>query len=182
MRIFLDTCVLNLIVENSEAIFDGYYDDIELSDRVSGDVFALSQFFQIGSHVGFEIVVSETTFNEVLSTADKEKASRLRNFCTEIWLYQAEYLDAKRLMPESEFNAIEDYLVGHGFSQLKDSNDRRLLIQAAYYGCNFFCTRDWKTILKYRQVLNKIKIQAITPMELMKLISGEQECLNGLRL
>ena len=53
---------------------------------------------------------------------------------------------------------------------LPDFSDRVLLIDAAVYRCDCFCTRDWATVLKHRDNLKSIGIPIVTPSEWWNMI------------
>ena len=48
---------------------------------------------------------------------------------------------------------------------LPEPADRILLCDAVVYRCDAFCTRDWQTIIKYRNVISDIPLKVLTPTE-----------------
>ena len=164
-RIFLDTSVINFIVDHTELIFDGYYYDDNLTDRVMKDIFALHQIFQLAQRCPIEIAVSRTSFEEILQTNNGSKRSHLLSYCMEILHYFESLTRQEFGIPEMELKLIENFLMEKDFLRITDQNDRRLLLESLYYECDFFCTRDWRTILKHRKFITQIPIKIVTPWE-----------------
>jgi hypothetical protein len=171
-RIFLDTSVINFIVEHAELIFDGYYHDDNLNVRVRMDIFALYQIFEIARRNPIEIVVSKTNFEEILRTNDREKRSNLLSYCTEIWHYFKSSTKQEFEISEKDLKLAEGFLKEKDFLKITDQNDRRLLLESLYFKCDHFCTRDWRTILKHRELVTQIPIKIITPWEWWEKIEG----------
>jgi hypothetical protein len=48
---------------------------------------------------------------------------------------------------------------------LPDAADRVLICDAVVYNCDAFCTRDWRTILKHRDLLKDLPLKILTPAE-----------------
>ncbi len=172
-RVFLDTSVVNLIVDYGDAIFDGYYDVDSTNTRLTNDVYALYQLFIIGSRNPLKVFISPSTFNEVLATKDPEKKSRLLNYSTDLWYYFNEALKENVVLNNTQISLVEEYLQKHDFAHLPGAMDRRLIIEALYYKCDHFCTRDWKTMLKHRNKLKLLPIKLITPFEWWSSIAGD---------
>ena len=165
-RIFLDTTVVNFIIDYSEIIFDGVDFDENLSNRIIDDLSAIMQIFQYANRNAIEVVVSKTTFSEVRATKDRAKRERLESYCTELSQY-FQYIVEDNFSPTPfELRYTEEYLNERGFSKLPDLNDRRLIVEALFYRCNIFCTRDWRTILAKRKIIkNIIPLWILTPTE-----------------
>lgn len=164
-RIFLDTSVVNLIVDHGEAIFDGYYDVSPTNNRINNNVYALYQLFLIGRRTPLEIIISPTTFKEVLNTSSPEKRAHLLNYSSEVWHYFTTLINENIELRERDILLSEEYLSTRDFVHLPDPNDRRLIVEALFYKCDTFCTTDWRTMLKHRDKLTSIPIKLITPFE-----------------
>jgi predicted nucleic acid-binding protein len=165
-RIFLDTSVINFIVDHSESIFDGGDISECVNDRAYDDIRAMMRIFYYADHNAIEMIISKTTFQEINATADQEKKDKLKKYCDELWTYFHYLIDDDYTAPGVEVKYYEEYLLDKGLGKLSDANDRQLIIEALFYKCDIFCTRDWKTILKHRQLLKQnIPLEILTPLE-----------------
>lgn len=165
-RIFLDTSVINLIVEYSEVLFDGIALDESLSDRKYNDLVGLRQIFHYANHNAIEMVVSKTTFAEIRATKDDMKRKQLETYCSEISQYFRYLVEGDFSIPDVQAKYVQEYLTGRGLNKLIDPNDRSLIVEALFYKCDVFCTRDWRTILSKRKaLLNVLPLQILTPIE-----------------
>ncbi len=165
-RIFLDTSVINFIVEYSDCIFNGAEIDQIINDRVFDDIQALKWIFRIADQNPIKMIISKTTFQEIQATPDQEKRNKLEMYCNALWNYFHYMIEGDFTSPGIEVQYYEEYLLSKGLNNLIDINDRKLIIEALFYGCDIFCTRDWKTMLKHRIMLKKsIPLEILTPME-----------------
>jgi len=165
-RIFLDTSVINLIVEYSDVIFDGAYLDENLNNRIYYDLLGIIRIFHYANHNAIEMAVSKTTFNEISATKDNIKRKQLETYCNEISQYFHYLVDDDYTKPSVLAKYTEEYLLERGLDKLIDPNDRRLIVEALFYKCDVFCTRDWRTILSQRKALRDvIPLQILTPLE-----------------
>lgn len=165
-RIFLDTSVINFIVDYSEHIFDRAKINQNTSSRIFDDIQALMYIFQISNHNAIEMIISRTTLQEIQATTDSFKRDKLELYCNELWDYFHFLIDGDFRTPGIEVKYYEEFLMEKGLNTLIDPNDRKLVIEALFYKCDIFCTRDWKTILKHRlRLKNKIPLEIITPIE-----------------
>jgi hypothetical protein len=98
-RVFLDTSVLNLIIDYREAIFDGYSAIEGVSDRSQNDIYAIYQILMIGQRSGLNVVISPMTFEEVLATSDEGKRLDLQQYCSELWNYFHEFIPRVNIPP-----------------------------------------------------------------------------------
>lgn len=165
-RIFLDTSVVNFIVNNGEYLFDNVPIPDHVNDRTYNDIIAIAQIFYFADHNAIEMIISNTTFKEVEATTDDEKRQKLIDYCSALWEYYHELIGSDYTIPGVEVKYYEEYLIDKGLNFIEGANDRRLIIEALFYKCDIFCTRDYYTILKYREHLQKnIPIQILTPLE-----------------
>ena len=87
-RVFLDTNVVNFIVDHDSYIFEGEDDGISnLSPRDRADREALRLVFETGQRAHWEMVVSDVTYAEILATADEHRRSVLLWLFQELWAY-----------------------------------------------------------------------------------------------
>jgi len=165
-RIFLDTSVVNFIVDYSENIFDRIPPSEDVNDRVYEDILAMCQIFIYADHNAIEMIISNTTFLEVEATANTQKRKDLVNFCSDLWEYFHLLIEDDYTIPGVEVKYYEEFLMDKGLNKLNGAVDRKLIIEALFYKCDIFCTRDYKTILKHRLHLKKaIPLEILTPME-----------------
>lgn len=171
-RAFLDTSTLNFILEHGEYIFDGVNPPSSLGKRMIQDIDALYNVFFTGKRASWQLAISPFSYKEVISTADRAKRYYLENWFMEVWHYWLGILEHANDLPsfiEAEHTRIK--LLSSGILDvLPDIEDRILICDAIVYNCDCFCTRDWKTILKYRSQLASLPIRILTPIEWWKLI------------
>jgi hypothetical protein len=164
-RVFLDTCVVNLILEFGENIHENVEIPESTSARQIADVEALRYIFMTGQRASWQLAISPTTYNEVMATLDTVRRRDLQSWFTEIW----DYWESTHMTSELQ-NASHLLAFARKLAVLADRNDRRLMLEAICYGCDAFCTRDWSTILKYRTDLLDLPIRILTPNEWWLLI------------
>jgi len=166
-RVFLDTCSINFILENGEQIFDGGQLRSSSNERERADIEAFRNIFIVGQRASWQIAVSPNSYHEVSCTKDDRKRRYLESWFYEIWNYwqnslrgDDNLLPASNMQITSERRSITEIL-----KIIPDPADRILICDAIKYKCDSFCTRDWKTILRYRGLMKCLKIEFITPFE-----------------
>ena len=165
-RVFLDTCVVNFILDHGQQIHDGAAVP-ELSLRDSADVEALRNLFLIGQRALWQLVVSPHTYFEIACTRDNARLSDLHVWFQELLQYWRSAIASNEDLPsfiESEDIRVQTLVSGY-LTCLPDIGDRILLCDAIVYRCDLFCTRDWSTILKHRSELVGLPIEIVTPSE-----------------
>jgi len=171
-RAFLDTSSLNFILENGESIFDGVQPSGKLSKRALEDIDAFYNLWFTGSRAFWQLAVSPLTYQEISATQEPSKRYYLENWFNEVWSYWLETIDKNNDLPslmESEKARI--HILSSGIlNDLHDVNDRILICDAIVYKCDCFCTRDWKTILRKRNLLKTLPIKIVTPTEWWSMI------------
>ncbi|MCC7159524.1 MAG: hypothetical protein IT281_08300 [Ignavibacteria bacterium] len=94
------------------------------------------------------------------------KRKQLKAYCNEISQYFHYLVDGDFAKPDILTKHTEEYLLERGLDKLVDPNDRSLIVEALFYKCDVFCTRDWRTILSQRKALREIlPLQILTPIE-----------------
>lgn len=171
-RAFLDTSSLNFILEYGEHIFDGVTPRETLSKRITEDIDAFYNIFLTGKRASWQLAISPFTYKEVISTQDSTKRYYLENWFMEVWHYWLGILEENDDLPSFiDAEHIKINLLSSGILDvLPDIEDRMLMCDAVVYRCDCFCTRDWSTILKYRDHLASLSIKVITPTEWWNLI------------
>lgn len=171
-RVFLDTCVVNLWLNYGRQIHDGEATPSEIPIRLATDINALRQLLLVCQTAEWQLAVSPLTFVEVSATKEHQRADELTSWFGDVWSYWRTFLLADNQLPT--FAAAEqirlDILTSRGMDRISDQNDRILLCDAAAYGCDAFCTRDWSTILRHREYLLDYPMPIITPTEWWKLV------------
>lgn len=171
-RAFLDTNSLNFILEYGECIFDNVGPSETLSRRIIEDIEAFYNIFLTGKRASCQLAISPFTYKEVISIKNNTKRYYLDNWFMDVWRYWINILEEHNDLPsfvEAEHTRIE--LLSSGIlDTLPDIEDRLLICDAIVYRCDCFCSRDWKTILKFRDHLASLPIKIITPTEWWDLI------------
>lgn len=157
-RVFLDTCVVNLLIDHSETIHDNCAPSTLLTERVASDVEALRNLWIVGQRAQWQLAISPLTYHEVTETTRPDQRRKLQAWFFELWAYWQEALATETILPQSPSSLSNLHL-------LPDANDRRLVIDSVMYNCDAFCTRDWSTILRHRTALSDLGVRIITPTE-----------------
>ena len=166
-RVFLDTCVVNLILDYGEQIHDSLAIPRDVSARVASDVEALRALFMVGQRASWQLAISPCTYKEVTETRHAERRRELERWFFEVWQYWQVFLESSPDIPNlADAEEIRLRLSASGaLASLPDDNDRNLVCDAVVYRCDAFCTRDWRTILKFRQELASLPCRIVTPTE-----------------
>jgi hypothetical protein len=171
-RAFLDTCVVNFMLDHGEQIHDAAPYPEDLSGRDANDIASLYSIFLTGQRASWQFAISPYTYKEVISTKDLSRRHYLEIWFFEIWHYWREIIEQNNDLPTfGEAERIKIELLASGILDvLPDIEDRILICDAIVYRCDCFCTRDWKTILKRRDALKSLPIKIITPTEWWSII------------
>ncbi|MGD0309878.1 MAG: hypothetical protein ABSC02_11375 [Acidobacteriota bacterium] len=166
-RIFLDTCIINFILDYGEQIHEGIASPRGLSERALADIDAFYNIFLTGQRAQWQLAISPHSYQEVAQTQDSQRRRQLESWFSEIWHYWRGIIEDNDDLPsfiEAEHIRFR-LLTSTGFDVLPDLADRVLLCDAVVYRCNLFCTRDWSTILKQRSRLPDYAPKVVTPSE-----------------
>lgn len=98
-RVFLDTCVVNLILDFGEQIHEGAPVPEGTDERTSTDVLSLYNIFRMGERAHWQLAVSPHTYLEVLATANEPRRSGLDRWFMEVWQYWRDVVDANNDLP-----------------------------------------------------------------------------------
>ena len=171
-RVFLDTSVVNFVLDFGEQIHDTAPPPENLSEYQLRDIDALCNIFRTGKRASWRLAVSPHTYYEVLGTNDATRQYWLENWFFEVWEYWREIVNQNNDLPTFiEAENLRVKIMSSGILDiLPDFSDRVLLIDAAVYRCDCFCTRDWVTVLKHRDNLKGIGIPIVTPSEWWNMI------------
>lgn len=157
-RIFLDTNIINLIAKWPEQIFENVSVPTGLDEQTANDVEALMHIFNTGQRADWQLVASAKTIEEVSRTTNERVRAALLGYATEVTDLQSEESRQGRDLGRRLNNST---LLG----ALPDQSDRELLGNAIGMGCDVFCTRDHKTIIRKRHLLPSLPVRIVTPVE-----------------
>lgn len=167
-RIFLDTCVINFILDYGDQIHQGEEIPAELPARARADIQALHELWDVGQRAFWQLAISPLSYREVTATPEPSRADWLGCWFAELWNYWRELMDSEDndlpTLIEAEEARI-GLLASGDLEVLPHLADRLLLCDAIVYRCDLFCTRDWRTILKHRDALSHLPIKIVTPTE-----------------
>jgi hypothetical protein len=171
-RVFLDTSVVNFMIDYGEHIYNSLPIPEGMSERVARDIESFRNIHVTGQRASWQFAVSPFTFKEVISTQNLSRRYELKNWFFEIWQYWREIIEQQNDLPDFvEAERIRVELLASGILDvLEGIEDRILICDAVVYRCDCFCTRDWRTILKHRKTLEQLPIKFVTPSEWWGLI------------
>jgi hypothetical protein len=171
-RAFLDTSVVNFILDYGGQIHDGMLLTENLNERIVRDINALYNIFLTGQRAFWQLAVSPYTYREVIDTSDTTRLYYLENWFFEVWYYWCDIINGNNDLPSlDEVKTLRTKFLDSGIlERLPDLEDRILVGDAILYRCDCFCTRDWKTILRYRDELADLPLRILTPTEWWSII------------
>lgn len=157
-RVFLDTCVVNLLVKHREEVFEQATIHADLPETRAHDVEALMHVFHHGARASWDILGARKTIDEIGDTPDRELRDELLDYAIEL------------VDPPTEDSVFAaDFgcrLVDAPFvAALPDPADRELIGNAIGFGCDVFCTSDRRSIVRKREALKALPLRILTPVE-----------------
>jgi hypothetical protein len=180
-RILLDTCILNMLYEEGEYIFEGYFSQSSEDAGPSNDLRALREIFQINERAAFQLLVSPLTVAEVANIQDFSERERRLRWVLDVldhWLIMLDEIEDRashggtvrhRFKLSPELQEFEGSLM-----ELKDLRrdpfDRLLLLQYKMASCDAFLTVDEATIWRHREALTTKGITVLRPSEFWSLL------------
>ena len=166
-RAFLDTCVVNFILDHGEEIHDGAAPAEGTEKRIVQDIKALYNIFLTGQRASWQLAMSPHTYQEIEGTQDGYRRYQLERWFEDIWQYWRDIVRAGDDLPTfMEAEEMRIRFLGSGLLDvLPDLVDRVLLCDAIVYNCELFCTLDWSTILRHRSGLKELPLDIVTPTE-----------------
>ncbi len=165
-RVFLDTNVVNFVLDHGMSIFEGQEPQQLLSDTDLADLQALHLIFLTGQRAHWELAVSPLTYQELSKTPDMKRRSDLERWFSEVWCYWRECFTEDGTLNDEYAVQLEQRLAGSALLQcFPDASDRALICHAIAYQCDAFCTRDRKTILKRLKAAPELPLEVLSPAE-----------------
>ncbi len=157
-RFFLDTNVVNLLVDYEEQVFGQEAIPKTVNATIAEDIEALMHIFYVGRRANWSVMASRKTLDEIGNTPDPARRDLLRSFAIDL------------ISPEDEANAYASVvgrrMIDAPFTDgLPDRADRELIGNAVGLECDVFCTRDRRTIIRKRDFLRQLPIRTLTPLE-----------------
>ncbi len=165
-RVFLDTCVVNFMLDFGPQIHDGDVLPV-VTLRDAEDIEALRCIFLTRQRAAWQLAISPHTCFEIARTRDKGRCLDLNHWFQELWHSWRSTIELNNDFPSFiEAEDIRVQTLTSGFlACLPDVRDQVLICDAIVYRCNLFCTRDGSTILKHWQELSGLPIDIVTPSE-----------------
>src|SRR5258706_1371877 len=108
-RIFLDTCVVNFMLDFAEQIHDGAILPHGIDERRAADIEALRNIFLTGQRAGWQLTLSPHTYTEIVRTQDENRRSALDAWFQELWQYWRSTIHTNDDLPT--FIEAEDHRV-----------------------------------------------------------------------
>lgn len=166
-RVFLDTCVVNFMLDHGEQIYDGGSIPADANQRVARDIEAMSDIMFVGKRAMWQLAISPHTYQEIAATRDAGRRYQLESWFEDLWQYWSGIIHENDDLPSFvEAEDVRVRLLGSGILDvLPDMADRVLVCDAVVYRCDVFCTQDRATILKHRDHLSELPLRIVTPVE-----------------
>ncbi len=166
-RVFLDTSVVNFWLDFGDQVSEGTAAPGGLSDNDIADIDALHGIYMTGQKAAWQLAISPHTYQEVLNTTEPNRRHYLETWFFEIWSYWQEIIRSNNDLPSFiEAESIRVNVLSSGILEiLPDIEDRILVLDAIVYKSDLFCTRDRRTIIKFRYQLKSLGIPILTPAE-----------------
>ncbi|MBZ5529775.1 MAG: hypothetical protein LAN71_18010 [Acidobacteriia bacterium] len=174
-RLLLDTCILNLLFNESEYIWEGVFPDGVGEDALNPDLVALRAIFQVNERATFQFLVSPLTIAEVANIQDfPDREIRLRWVLDVLdhWLILLDEIGNRahrggtvrhRFKLSPELQELESRLMEIPDFQ-RDPLDRLLLLQSKMANSDAFLTVDKHTIWRNREALDSLKLRVLCPV------------------
>lgn len=165
-RILFDTNLVNLTLDCGEFIFDGGTIPEKIPEKAIPDVEALKGLFDTGRRASWQLAISPLTYDEVVATTNPQRRRELLQWLDQLWLYWREFFKEDEALSDEHAHSLARRLVDSQYlAALPQRSDRILVAHAVAYGCDAFCTRDYKTILRRRDKLSAVGLRFLSPTE-----------------
>jgi hypothetical protein len=180
-RLLLDTCIMNLLQDKGEYLWEGVLPENVSEEELDSDLRALRNILIVNDRASFQLVISPLTIAEVANVQDFTERERKIRWVLDVldtWLITVDdildregqggkvrtrfKLTHNLQLLESQLMAIKDFQ--------RDPFDRLLLLQYQMANCDAFLTVDINTIWKHREELSNLGVHVIRPSEFWQLI------------
>lgn len=175
-RLLLDTCVLNLLQDEGEYIWEGQLPQGVDEADVDAELQALRSIFLTNQRAGFEFVVSPLTIGELAAIRHfGERETRIRwaldvldTWQITVWESEDETVRQRRTLTP-ELSTLEGRL--REIPDLRrNPYDRLILLEARMADCDAFLTTDVRTVHRHRERLDELGISVLLPSEFWELL------------
>lgn len=170
-RVLLDTNVVNFTLDWAEVIFDGGDVPLHINYRDKSDVLALRSIFMTGQRASWQLAISPHTYQEIMATPNPDRRASLERWFGELWQYWREFFEQEELSDEHATSLARNLEPSEFLLAISQISDKKLIAHAIAYGCDGFCTRDRRTILRHRERLPGVPLRFISPSEWWNLVS-----------
>jgi hypothetical protein len=164
-RVLFDTNLVNLTLDCGEFIFDGGNIPEQVPQNALEDVCALRAIFFTGKRANWQLAISPLTYDEIDRTPNVARRADLMYLFNELWLYWREFFDVSGLSDEHASSLARRLVDSQYLTIFPQPSDRELVAHAIAYGCDAFCTRDYKTILRHREKVRGLPVRFLSPTE-----------------
>ena len=164
-RILFDTNLVNLTLDCGEFIFDGGEIPPHVPQNAMEDVVALRAMFLTGQRASWQLAISPLTYQEIDATPDRARRAELIRRFSELWLYWRDFFEAEGLSDKHADSLARRLVNSDYLAPIPQTSDRVLVAHAIAYGCDGFCTRDRKTILRHRKKIRDVSLRFLSPAE-----------------
>ena len=161
-RVFLDTCVVNMMLDFWEQLHSGGEMPTELPPERAREVEALCGICDTGARAMWKFTISARTYRELSATSEVTRRHDLLKWFAELWHYQSEFSDPTPLS-RARLSELRKQL-----TVFPDASDRDLILDAIRDECQAFCTVDRRNIIRHREYLKDFPLRIVTPSEWWK--------------
>ena len=164
-RIFLDSCVLQIISDYGEYVFDNVEPRPTRSIfRIPGgykELQSIQDIFFVNQRAQFEFALSRHSVNETVARGN----SGHLNWVLEVMNYWERILEDYENSPFNEKSAIRASLADHRSFGYLSQKDRLLLKDALSLECEAFLTIDGKLLKNSAHLNEKLGLRLFSPSE-----------------
>lgn len=158
-RVFLDTCVVNMMLDHWGQLHNGEDIPSELPADQARELEALCGICDTGARAMWRFTISERTYFELNATKHDSRRRELLQWFAELWHYQSEF-SRPRPLARARLSELRNQL-----RVLPDVADRDLILDAVRDNCQAFCTVDRRTIIKHQAILTALPLRVLTPSQ-----------------
>lgn len=178
-RLLVDTCVLCLLHDHGEFIFDGHVSDG--NPEPNEDLESLRTIMMVNARASFQFLVSPIVIAELANEQRIDESYRRLSWVLEVlnmWLTMLDECGDRvakgrtvrhRFTLPQHLQAFEERLMQIPDFR-RDPMDRLLLLQYKMGNCDAFLTVDRGTIWIHRDLLLREGIKVMTPTDLLNLL------------
>lgn len=156
---------MNFTLDWGEAIFDGGSISNEIREEIAEDICALQGIFATGKRASWELAVSLKTRDEIMRTRHEGRRHELKLWLNELLIYWHEHSASEDLSDQDAASVSKRIGDSCFLAAFPDAPDRELIAHAVAYGCDVFCTRDRRSVIRHREKAPDLGLRFLTPAE-----------------